>query len=135
MILPLILLFFFFFPPQPVKWPGWLSKKHKQNHMSSHVTVTSLVAQLIKNPLAMWETWVQSLGCEDLLEKGIATHSSIVAWRIPQNSSEFLSENTQTRQSDFITLHGNSKEKNFKLCTLFSLYCHDLSSMFCKYQV
>ena len=36
--------------------------------MSSHVTVTSLVAQLIKNPLAMWETWVQSLGCEDLLE-------------------------------------------------------------------
>ena len=51
--------------------------------MSSHVTVTSLVAQLIKNPLAMWETWVQSLGCEDLLEKGIATHSSILAWGTP----------------------------------------------------
>ena len=43
----------------------------------------SLVAQLIKNPPAMWETWVQSLGWEDPLEKGKATHSSILAWRIP----------------------------------------------------
>ena len=44
----------------------------------------SLVAQLVKNPPAMWETWVQSLGQEDLLEKEKATHSSILAWRIPQ---------------------------------------------------
>ena len=43
----------------------------------------SLVAQLGKNPPAMQETWVQSLGWEDPLEKGKATHSSIVAWRIP----------------------------------------------------
>jgi len=42
------------------------------------------VAQLIKNPPAMQETWIQSLGWEDPLEKGIATHSSILAWRIPQ---------------------------------------------------
>ena len=44
---------------------------------------TSLVAQMVKYPLAMWETWVQSLGREDPLEEGIATHSSILAWRIP----------------------------------------------------
>ena len=44
---------------------------------------TSLVAQMIKNPFAMQETWVQSLAWEDSLEKGIATHSSILAWRIP----------------------------------------------------
>ena len=37
----------------------------------------SLVVQLVKNPPAMWETWVQSLGWEDPLEKGKATHSSI----------------------------------------------------------
>ena len=43
----------------------------------------SLVAQLVKNPPAIWETWVQSLGWEDSLEKGKATHSSILAWRIP----------------------------------------------------
>jgi len=42
----------------------------------------SLVVQLVKNPPAIWETWVQSLGWEDLLEKGKATHSSILAWRI-----------------------------------------------------
>ena len=43
----------------------------------------SLVAQLIKNLPAMWETWVRSLGWEDPLEKGKATHSSILTWRIP----------------------------------------------------
>ena len=43
----------------------------------------SFVAQLVKNPLAVWETWVPSLGWEDLLEKGKATHSSVLAWRIP----------------------------------------------------
>ena len=43
----------------------------------------SLVAQIVKNPPAMWETWVQSLSWEDPLEKGKAPHSSILAWRIP----------------------------------------------------
>ena len=43
----------------------------------------SLVAQLVKNPPAVRETWVQSLGWEDPLEMGKATHSSILAWRIP----------------------------------------------------
>ena len=43
----------------------------------------SLVAQMVKNPPAVWETWVRSLGQEDTLEKEMATHSSILAWRIP----------------------------------------------------
>ena len=43
----------------------------------------SLVVQTIKNLPAMWETWVQSLGWEDILKKGKATHSNILAWRIP----------------------------------------------------
>ena len=43
----------------------------------------SLVAQLVKNLPAMWESWVRSLGWEDPLEKGKATHHSILAWRIP----------------------------------------------------
>ena len=45
--------------------------------------VTSLVAQMVKRLPTMWETWVQSLGREDLLEKEMATHSSILAWKIP----------------------------------------------------
>ena len=43
----------------------------------------SQVAQIVKNQPAVWETWVWSLDWEDLLEEGIATHSSILAWRIP----------------------------------------------------
>ena len=43
----------------------------------------SLVGQLVKNPPAMRETWVQPLGWEDPLQKGKATHSSILSWRIP----------------------------------------------------
>jgi len=42
-----------------------------------------LVAQLVKNPLVMWETWLLSLGWEDPLEKGKAIHSSILTWRSP----------------------------------------------------
>jgi len=45
--------------------------------------VESLVAQTVKHLPTMWETWVQSLGREDLLEKEIAIHSSILAWKIP----------------------------------------------------
>ena len=41
-----------------------------------------LVAQSVKNPPAMWETWVQSIDCEDPLEKGKATHSNIIPWTV-----------------------------------------------------
>ena len=47
------------------------------------VILTSLVAQMVKCLPAMWETWVRSLGQEDPLEKEMATHSSILAWKIP----------------------------------------------------
>ena len=60
-----------FFPHLPLFWtifkPYW----------------ASLVAKLVKNLPAMLETWVQFLGWEDTLEKGLVTHSSILAWRIP----------------------------------------------------
>ena len=48
----------------------------------------SVVAQLVKNPPAVWETWVRSLGWGDPLEKGKATHSSILAWRSPWDRKE-----------------------------------------------
>ena len=59
----------------------------------------SLMAQLIKNLLAMWETWVRSLGWEDSLEKGMATHSSILAWRIPWTM--YITK-SQTQLSKFV---------------------------------
>ena len=58
----------------------------------------SLVVQLVKNPPAMWETWVRFLGWEDPLEKGKATHSSILAWRIPRIQSMGRKELDMTEQ-------------------------------------
>ena len=47
------------------------------------ISGASLVAQMVKNLPAMKETWIRSLGQEDALEKGLGTHSSILAWKIP----------------------------------------------------
>ena len=55
----------------------------KEKAVTSYLGLrTSLVAQIVKNLPAMWETQVLSLGQEDPLEEGMATHSSILAWRI-----------------------------------------------------
>ena len=66
----------------------------------------SLVAQPVKNLPAVRETWVQSLGWEDPLEEGMATHSSILAWRIPMNRGTQRAAvhgvtKSRTRLSDF----------------------------------
>ena len=60
----------------------------------------SLVAQLVKNPPAMQETWVWPVGQEDPLEKGKATHSWILAWRIPWTLQTWVCKES-TRLSDF----------------------------------
>ena len=52
-------------------------------HLFIYSPWASLVSLLVKNPPAIRESWVQSLGWEDSLEKGMATHPSILAWRIP----------------------------------------------------
>ena len=60
----------------------------------------SVVAQMVKNRPAMWETWVQSLGWEDALEKEMATHSSILAWRIPRLEKLGGLQSTGRKESD-----------------------------------
>ena len=49
----------------------------------AEINLASPVVQTVKNLVAMWETWIRSLGQEDPLEKGMATHSSILPWRVP----------------------------------------------------
>ena len=66
----------------------------------SNLPGASLVAQMVKNPAAMQETWVRSLGWEDTLEEGKATHSSFLAWGIPMD-----------RGAWWATLHGFSKSR------------------------
>ena len=58
------------------------------------------MVQLVKNPPAMQDTWVLSLGWEDPLEKGKASHSSILAWRIPWTVFHGVTK-SQTQLSDF----------------------------------
>ena len=59
---------------------------------------------MVKNLPAMWETWVRSLGREDPLEEGMATHSSILGWRIPRTEEpggiQFMGSQSQTQLSD-----------------------------------
>ena len=65
---------------------GLIDSETKQIKTFHHpIQWTSLVAQKVKNPPAMRETWVQSLDWDDPLEEAIATHSSILAWRIPMD--------------------------------------------------
>ena len=65
----------------------------------------SLVAQLVKKPPATQETWVQSLGWEEPLEKGKATHSSILAWRIPWTMQSMGSQRVGHNWATFISFH------------------------------
>ena len=69
------------------------------------MTWASLMAQMVKNQLAIQETWVQSLGWEDSLEEGMATHSSVLVWRILMDEEAWWATihgaaKSQTRLSD-----------------------------------
>ena len=68
-------------------------------------TRASLVAQMVKNPPAIQKTWVQSPGWEDPLEEGMATHPSILAWRIPQT------ENPMDQGAWWTTVHRVAKSQ------------------------
>ena len=66
---------------------------------------TTLLAQMVKNPPVMQETWVRCLGREDPLEEGMATHSSLLAWRIPMDTGAWRATvrgvtKSQTQLSD-----------------------------------
>ena len=67
--------------------PHLTNKNVRDSKLSQDLIIkrASLVAQTVKNPPAMRETWVWSLGWEDPMEEGMATHSSILAWRIPKD--------------------------------------------------
>ena len=70
------------FPKQMPRF-SCVSKTSKRTGRIIYTAGTSLVAQSVKNLSTVQETWVQSLGQEDPLEKDMATHSSILAWEIP----------------------------------------------------
>ena len=103
---------------QQLKFVGTLRYCFLINGISSYWA--SLVVQLVKNPPAMQETWVQSLTWEDPLEKGKVTHSSILAWRIPWTIYIVHAvAKSRTRLSDFHssyrTTHNQRTGKAWKI--------------------
>ena len=58
------------------------------------------MAESVKNPPAVWDTWVRSLGGEDPLEEGMATHSSVLAWRIPMERGAWRAAACGVAESD-----------------------------------
>ena len=68
--------------------PGWGRSAGEGIGYPLQYSRVSLMTQLVKNPLDMWQAWIWSLGWDNPLEKGKATHSSIWAWRIPWGRKE-----------------------------------------------
>ena len=79
----------------------------------------SLVAQIVKNLPAMRETQVQSLGWEDLLEEGMATHSSILAWRIPWTEEPGRLQSMGSKEPDMMEQLNN----NISRLHVYGLLC------------
>ena len=75
---------------QETRFDSWVGKIWRREGIGYPLQYSwaSLVAPVVKNPPAMWETWVQSLGWEDPLEKGKATHSGSVAKNLPANTGD-----------------------------------------------
>ena len=74
---------------------------HNENQFVLSLHFTSLVAQMVKHLPTMWETQVQFLGQEDLLEKEMASHSSILVWKIPWMEEPGRPQFSRIRLNDF----------------------------------
>ena len=104
------------------------------NHFQ-HFNWTSLVVQRLKRLPAMWETWVRSLGREYPLEKEMATHSSILPWRIPWTEELGGLQSTGRKESD--TTERLLFHFNFCMLFLFLNYLFSqwsLSLSYCHFQ-
>ena len=84
----------------PISIPGSGSSPGEEIDYSLQYSWASLVAQTVKNLPAMQETWVQSLSWADSLEEGIATHSSILVWRIPMDRGAWQAKGREITESD-----------------------------------
>ena len=96
-------------------WVGASAERKRFKLGSLLYDCTSLVAQLVKNPPAMQETWVRSLGWEDPLEKGKGIHASILAWRIQWTSPWGCKESDTTER---LSLHFMTA---FNFCCCYSI--------------
>ena len=102
--------------PASISWLG--RSAGERIHYPLQYSWSSPAAQLVKNMPTMWETWVQSLGCKDPLEKGKASHSNILAWRTPWTDNAVAKRRTPL--SDFQFQNDFSSQK--KCVHVYSLW-------------
>ena len=88
----------------PGSIPGLGRSTGEEIGYSLQYSWASLMAQMVKNPPAMWETWVRSLGGEDALQKGKTSHSSILAWRIPWTVQSWGHKKSDTTEQISLSL-------------------------------
>ena len=96
---------------RPLLVGSWMASGWGWSQEQAMIRSQLLVAQMVKNLPVMQETWVQSLGQEDPLENGSATHSSILAWRIPW-----------TEEPGGATIHQVTKKSDMTECLTLSLF-------------
>ena len=94
--------------------------KHLKRHPQHLPFGASLVVQTVKNLPAMWETWVRSLGWEDPLEKGMATHSIILAYRIPGTGSQTVRQDWVTYTFTMISVRFQGKPFNITVIQVYA---------------
>ena len=106
-------------PPQgTLVYRVWQHEGHEGLWQDLWKWRASLVAQMVKNPPAMWKTWVWSLGWEGPLEKGTAAHSNILAWRIPwtEEPGWVQSMGSQRLRHDWVTFTFSMEMKDRTKC-------------------
>ena len=101
-----------------------LASRTSWHWFSSSAPTASLVVHMVKNLPTMWETWVRFLGQEDPLEKGMATHSSILAWRIPRTEESYSSwGRKESDMTEWLTHLHSLFQSNHELSNLSELFC------------
>ena len=118
------------------RFHSWVRKfPWKWDKLPILVFLASLVAQMVKNLPEMWETWVRFLGREDPLKEGIATHSSILTWKIPMDRGSWRATVHEVKKSWIqlsnkhsrdcsppgSSVHGDSSGKNTGVSSRFLL--------------
>ena len=112
----------------PGSIPGWERSPGEGLGYPLQYSWASLVAQTVKNPPAMWETWVWSLGWEDGLEKGTYIYSSVLVWKLPwtEEPGRLQSIGLQKVGHDWVTFTYNWYTKKKKKIPHFSAHFPEL---------
>ena len=114
----------------PTSIPGWEKSTGEEIGYPLQYSWASLVTQLVKNLPTTWETWVQFLRWEDPMAKGMATHSSIVAWRIPRIQP--IGSQSQTQLSYFHFHFQVDYIEYIFLKVQFMIFCFSFTSTIIK---